>query len=373
MALKVFDLVTGRRVTPIAGASWSWTHDLSQAGSLKVDLAASKADVTERVMDNTRSWRTVVVDSEWVDGPGGREEVCRASGIVFQRDFGAQSGSLTCCGFGDIFSRLLVINAALRDSSIAERVIDPDAEDVVVPAEWRARVSGSTGDMVIGLVELALAWLPLPVILPAKSGGSQYREYYGTELATVADRIDDLGDNIGAAEWLWVPRIVDGRLYHELRIGAPELVQARHRLDATLPGVPVSDVSYSEDAKDMATDVWAAGGKQDDQILIARSHASGLESAGWPRLMTAVTGHGSVSEISTLQSHAQAVTATGSKPSEVFSFSVRRDYADIQPGDWIDLKWQSWFAPEPRWWHLKALQVSGNEGDWLKVSTRERV
>ena len=68
-------------------------------------------------MDNTRSWRTVVVDSEWVDGPGGREEVCRASGIVFQRDFGAQSGSLTCCGFGDIFSRLLVITVSFLVAS----------------------------------------------------------------------------------------------------------------------------------------------------------------------------------------------------------------------------------------------------------------
>lgn len=92
--------------------------------------------------------------------------------------------------------------------------------------------------------------------------------------------------------------------------------------------------------------------------LIARAHVPTLEDLGWPRLMTAVTNHTSVSEIPTLAGHASAAVEAGQKPSEVLSFSVRRDYADVQPGDWVDLKWQSWFMPEPRWWHLKALQVS---------------
>lgn len=374
MALKAFDLVTGRRVTPVTAAGWEWTRELSGSGSMRVDLVPTAEANAENLLDNTRSWRTVIVDSEWIDdGAGGRQEVCRASGIVFQRDLGAVDGTLTCCGFADLFSRLMVINAGLKDRSIAERVLDPDAEDVVVPAGWRTHVSGSPGDMLIGLVELALQWQSLPVILPAKTGGGQYRDYYSVDLATVADRIDDLSTIIGAAEWSWQPRIIDGRLYHEMLVGMPELVPQVHRLDATLPGVPVSEVQYSEDAKAMATDAWATGGKQDDQILIARAHVPTLEDLGWPRLMTAVTNHTSVSEIPTLAGHASAAVEAGQKPSEVLSFSVRRDYADVQPGDWVDLKWQSWFMPEPRWWHLKALQVSGSEGDWIKVSTRERV
>lgn len=374
MALKAFDLVTGTRVTPVTAAGWEWTRELSAAGSMKVDLTSVKAIDSENLMDNTRSWRTVIVDSEWIDdGASGRVEVCRGSGIVFQRTLTADSGTLTCCGFADLFSRLLVINAGLKDQSIAQQVIDPDAEDVVVPASWRTHISGSTGDMLIELIELALQWQDLPVILPAKTGGTQYRDYYSVDLATVADRIDDLSAIIGGAEWSWQPRIIDGRLYHEMLVGTPELIPQVHRLDATLPGVPVSDVQYSEDAKDMATDAWSTGGKQDDKILIARSHVPTLEELGWPRLMSAVTNHDSVSEIPTLISHSAAAVADGQKPSEVYSFSVSRDYANIQPGDHIDLKWRSWFMPQAKWWHLKALQVSGTEGDWLKVSTRERI
>lgn len=374
MALKAFDLVSGARVTPVTAAGWEWMRELSGPGLMKVDLTAAKSVDAENLLDNTRSWRTVIVDSEWVDdGAGGRMEVCRGSGIVFQRTLTADSGTLTCCGFGDLFARLLVINAGLKDQSIAQRVLDPDAEDVVVPAGWRTRISGSTGDMLIELVELALQWQSLPIILPAKTGGTQYREYYSVDVATVADRIDDLSAIIGGAEWSWQPRIIGGRLYHEMLVGTPELVPQTHRLDATLPGVPVSEVSYEEDATDMATDAWATGGKQDDQILVARSHVPTLEELGWPRLMSTVTDHGSVSEISTLMDHAKAATKVGSKPSEVYTFSVRRDYANVQPGDWIDLKWKSWFTPVPKRSKVKVLQTSGTEGDWIKVSTRERI
>ena len=373
MAVIAFDLVTGRRVTGVSASGWSWTRELSKAGTFEAKVTDTTGAVVQRLWENTHPWRTVLVDADWVDHSDGRRLDVHASGIVHSRTFDATTCTLTCDGFGAIFSKLLVISAALRDVTVADQIIDHEAKDVVVPAEWMVHVSGSTGDMIRQLVELALQWQSFPIILPAQQGGSQYRDYFGTDLALISDRIDDIAGLQGGAEWSWVPKIIDGMLFHRLDIGSPELVPQRHRIDATLDGVPVTEVTLDESGVDMATDVWASGGKQDDKILIARNRDTALVSQGWPRLMMAETSHQSVSEVGTLSGWAATDVRKGASPSQVFSFKVRRDFRDITPGDWIDLKWQSWFMPEARWWQLKVLQVSGDEGDWLTIHTRQRV
>lgn len=373
MAVIAFDLVTGRRVTGVAASGWSWTRELSKAGSFEAKITDTTGAVPQRLWENTRPWRTVLVDADWVDHSDGRRLDVHASGVVHSRNFDVTNATLTCDGFGAIFSKLLVISAALRDKVVMGQIIDHEAEDVVVPQEWMVHVSGSTGDMIRQLVELALQWQSFPIILPAVQGGTQYRDYYGTDLAMISDRIDDIAGLQGGAEWSWVPQIIGGRLFHRLDIGSPELVPQRHRIDATLDGVPVTEVTLDESGADMSTDVWASGGKQDDKILIARATSTALTSQGWPRLMATNTSHQSVSEIRTLADHAETDARRGAAPSQVFSFKVRRDFRDITPGDWIDLKWQSWFMPEARWWQLKVLQVSGDEGEWLTIRARERV
>lgn len=373
MAVKAYDLLTGRVVTPVAASEWKISLELSAAGTLEVTVPASKQAAGQNLLENTRAWRTVLVDTEWVTEAGVRVERPRASGIVFSRRLGPKEAVFSCCGFGDLFAKYLVINSALKDRVIREQVIDPEAEDVVVPAEWRTHVEGSTADMLVELIELALEWQPLNVILPVRQGGGQYRDYYGTDLATVADRVDDIAALQGGAEWVWEPVVVDGRLYHRLHVGDPELVRSVHRINATLDGAPVSEVSYVEDGASMGTDQWAQGGKQDDRILIARTHVPTLEDLGWPRLMGVVSGHEAVSDVATLAGYTDSAAASGVSPSEVFSFRVRRDRWDVRPGDHIDLKWRSWFMPSARWWRLKALTVDGDQGEWLTVSARERV
>ncbi|AOT24311.1 minor tail protein [Propionibacterium phage B3] len=368
-----FDLVTGRMVTRVAASGWSWTRELSKVGTFEAKVTDTDAALPQRLWENARPWRTVLVDADWVDHPDGRGIDAHASGVVHSRNFDVANATLTCDGFGSVFSKLLVISAALRDAAVSGQIIDHEAEDVVVPQEWMVHVSGSTGDMIRQLVELALQWQSFPVILPTQQGGTQYRDYFGTDLALVSDRIDDIAGLQGGAEWTWVPQIIGGRLFHRLDIGSPELVPQRHRIDATLDGVPVTEVTLDESGADMATDVWASGGKQDDKILISRATSTALTSQGWPRLMATNTSHQSVSEIPTLADHAQTAARRGAAPSQVFSFKVRRDFRDVAPGDWIDLKWQSWFMPEAQWWALKVLQVSGDEGEWLTIRARERV
>lgn len=374
MAVRAYDLLTGRLVTPVAASAWTWERPLSGAGNMSVTVAGSGEALAQNLLENARAWRTVLVDCDWqTDASGARRLVCHGSGIVYQREFTTKEAKFTCIGFADLFKALLVINSALRDAEVHGQIIDPDTKDVVVPAEWRVHVSGSTADMLIQLIQLALSWQNLPVILPSQTGGSQYRDYYGTDLATVADRVQDVTNLEGGPEWVWDPVVLGGLLFHELSVGHTELDREHWSIDATVDGAPATDVTYTEDGAGMSGDAWAAGGKQDDKILMSRTHDSLLQDLGWPRLMSVVTGHDSVSEVATLDRYTRAATNVGRRPSEVFTFKVLRARWDLQPGDWVDLKWVSWFSPAAKKWALKVLQVSGDETGWTTVSTRERV
>ncbi len=373
MAVIAFDFLSGRMVTRVAAASWSWTRELSAEGSFECTVSDVAEAARQNLVENAREWRTVLVDADWVDGPTGRVLDVHASGIVHSRKFEDSKATFSCAGFASILSRLLVVNHELANRKISGQILDHESEDIVVPPDWQMSHGGALADIMVKMLTEAGSYVDLPVTLPDYEGGTNNRVYYSTDLATVLDRFNDLSNVENGPEYQFTPHIIDGLLSHSLDLGHPELRPEVHRIDGTLDGVPVTDVTMDASGADMATDVWASGGKQDDKILVSRATSASLTDRGWPQLMVADTSHQSVSEIDTLAAHARVTLQRGSEPSEVFSFKVGRDYATISPGDWVDLRWQSWFMPTPKWWALKVLQVSGDEGEWLSVSCRERV
>lgn len=373
MALIIYDFLTGRRVVRVESPSWSFVEELSDPGSMSATLTPTPINATANLYDNTRPWRTVIADVEWgQDAQGRRTETVRCAGLVTKRSFSQDQAVFELIGIGSYLAKVPVISAALKDTPVSGQITNHETKGVVVPAEWTVHVSGSTADMLTSLVELALAWQAFPVVLPAKTGGSYYRDWYGTDLATIADHIDDVTNLMAGPEWVWDAVIIDGRLYWRLHC-APEVARNAWRIDATRPGAPVTEVTLEEDASDMATDGWASGGQQDDKILLSRARSHELTDLGWPYLFGVDKTHDTVSEIQTLDSYAEAIVQDGVGPSEVFSVRVRRDQFLVRAGDWLDLRWQAWFMPIPQWWRLKVLRVAGDEGEWLTLSTRRRI
>ena len=348
MAVIAFDFLSGRMVTRVAAASWSWTRELSAEGSFECTVSDVAEAARQNLVENAREWRTVLVDADWVDGPTGRVLDVHASGIVHSRKFEDSKATFSCAGFASILSRLLVVNHELANRKISGQILDHESEDIVVPPDWQMSHGGALADIMVKMLMEAGSYIDLPVTLPDYEGGTNNRVYYSTDLATVLDRFNDLSNVENGPEYQFTPHIIDGLLSHSLDLGHPELRPEVHRIDATLDGVPVTDVTLDASGADMATDVWASGGKQDDKILVSRATSTSLTDRGWPQLMVADTSHQSVSEIDTLAAHARVTLQRGSEPSEVFSFKVGRDYATISPGDWVDLRWQSWFMPTPK-------------------------
>lgn len=369
MVVKAFDTVTGLPVVTVPATDWSWSREVSTSGRFEAKIKWSQEATEAQLREKTPVWATTLADVR----PDGS---VAATGLMYHRMWDGSTLTLQCVGWEDILDKLPVINHLLDAVNVDGRVLDPDAEGVVIPAAWQQTFKGaSIRDVLIQLVASGLLWQSLPIDLPAhQSGSAATRTYWSTDLATVRDRVNDIAKLADGVEWRIDPYMNGRQLRHRLVVGNPEAKAPQsHIINATAPDVVVSEISVDEDASEMRTDVWGKGGVQGDQILIARKRETSLESAGAPRLFGQLTGHDTVSELSTLQQHVREASVVGSFSQEVWSFTVDRTQFDVMPGDWVDLKWgrKDGYLP-PGWYGLKILATSGGPNDQVKLQGRLR-
>ncbi len=371
--IGVYDTVTGRKLSSLPAASWSWRRRLSGSGSLSVRVEYTEMLRRRDLRNELAPWRTTlaVVDS--------RTRRVVAAGVVYQRRWDEDEHVLdvVCADLWDLLKLRLVLPPEL-DSYSSGSVLGGDQK---YTPPWSLTLTGSLADIARDLVETTLQAGELPVILPPRVGGESTRTYQVPDFATVASRLSDLTKVIAGPEMLFQPRLVDGStsiVWHMLT-GSPELRVSTHRWDLRRRALPLVSVTVDEDASDMISDSWARGGAQDDATLVAHHHDMWLEDAGWPLLQGADKSHSSVSEVSTLEAYAQAATVMRSQSMEVVSIRARRlDEAgcalgdDVTPGDHIHLRLDSPYLGRTMI-PLKALEVAGDEGEWVTVACREIV
>lgn len=362
MAMRVvaFDTRTGDRIARVPG-SFTWETESNEYGSIKVTSGWTKSARELKTWQRTQAKRTILAVLD------GAEVVC--AGPVQDRD--PQTSGFTLNAAASIWWTLedrLVLNPVLQSTFVdGEVLID---EDNPAP-EWFTSFTGSYADIGADLVDLALAWGDLPIVTPAREGGTRVRTYNGWELLTVASRLKLLTGVIDGVEIRFRPELrPDGGIQFVYE-AAPELISKTHRWNCTLPGQRVSMVRFPEDASGLASDVWAFGGKSDDIVLAARSTTSALTDLGWPVMQRAVTGLSSVSELSTLKGHTDERALRGSVTPVVYELRVHRSHAP-KAGDWANVTFRhpayEGLVDVP----LKVLYVGGDSGEWLTVKGRQR-
>ena len=284
------------------------------------------------------------------------------AGYVTQAQRSGQSWLVSGGGGGTILEKRLVLNHRLA-SSWRDGYVLVDEEN---PAgDWPLALRGSYSDLVSGLLSETIKWGSLPIVPAPLEGGRHERSYCSYDLATVRQRIAEIGELEDGPEIRFDPEIGGGRLSFRQRT-SPEIVDSRWRWNAEVPGSPVALGDMDADGSAMCSQCFAAGGKDEDRLLVARASSSRLTEAGWPVTQVADTSHSSVSELPTLQSYARAAVLVGDDQQRTWGLRVRAD-VPVAVGDWADVRTASGVLA------LKVTDVSGSAGSGvLTVQCRER-
>lgn len=367
ITVHAYDAITGRHLTRLPYTAASWSESINDPGNMQAEIIMSSLTNQLSAQDSSlyellRPWKTIISVE--------RTPQVLHAGVVTSRQWDPATRKLTLNAGGGwtLLGKRLVLNHKL-DASFRDGEILIDEEHP--SADWTLTLNGSYRDIIRGLIAETLKWGLLPFDLPPAEGGSYTRTYYGYDLATIADRLQDLADIENGDEIRFTPHVNTdtGRLSFLVE-AEPELVDHKWQWNATIPGQRIMLNAYDEDGSAMTSSVWAAGGKNNDKTLMCRYDLT--DTHGWPLMQTANTQHTTVSVLATLQSYAKAQAAYGLSTSETIGLKVGSEY-DVHVGDWVDLRIDDDLLGR-RQLHLKITDVDGTaDSDWLTLQATPRI
>lgn len=358
LTLQLFDGKTGAHIRRINMTKVDWSDSINEDGS--ISATADEPRSTE-----FREYGHIIAATDGVD-------VVHA-GYLKRASFSEEKGIWTLDGGGvlAILEKRLVLNHALDSSWVDGNVV---VDEEHPSGNWPLRLTGSYSDIISRLIRETLLWGALPIVPAPLTGGSHERNYNSYDLATVAARIEDIGDLYDGPETRFDATIgSDGalRFNQVTSADAGEVVTNQWSWNALVPnsGVVMSDEDFDgEDS--MCSQSYGTGGRSDDKLLVARSVSSSLTSRGWPVLQVANKEHSTVSQVATLKSYVSADTMHGDRTPRVCALKVDRSKYAVKVGDHATVRYGDGAADVVE---LKVTDVSGSSEDlMLDVQCRER-
>lgn len=331
--LYAFEMLTGRRLVPLPISTGSWSIAVNADDSIQCKIPA-RAAVTKKldVWGTTPLARTgllAVVD-----------DVPVAAGPIWKRKYSqGKDIDLTAGGLRSYWDRRLLLPVAARTNSLVDGNGDP-------VAAYDTNLSGlSYGTIAKRYVELVRAWPggAIPMQLPADELGTYVRNVAAIDLKKVRALIDALSNVENGPDIAFRPRwAADGLgIYWEMqhgtvttpRLGSTDPSLIRWTVGAQQGGA--FDLEVEEDGTALAEEVFAAGGRSNDRVLIARGRDTALADAGFPLLQAADTAHSDVSDQTTMQSYANRGAALGKFASSFWKMKIRaHEKGTIPLGDY---------------------------------------
>ncbi len=359
LTLQLFDGKTGAHIQRLSMVKVSWSDAINEAGSLN----AVSSDWRGLEF---RPYGQILAITEGND--------IHHAGYLTRAKYSQKdcSWELDAGGFMTILEKRLVLNHALASSwKDGMVVVDEDHPK----GNWPLKYTGTYSDIISRHLRETLKWGELPVLPLALSGSKAHELSYNSyDLATIAQRIEDIGALDNGPEFRFDPHIrSDGRIEFQQVTSSDngEIVNNTWQWNTTIPnaGVVLGDSDY--DGSDiMCTQSYGTGGRDEDKLLVARSVSSKLTSAGWPVLQVANKEHSTVSKLNTLKSYVNADTRSGDEPQAVHALQVDRTRYRVRVGDWANVRYGT--GPNDVL-EFKITDVSGStESTMLDVQARER-
>lgn len=233
------------------------------------------------------------------------------------------------------------------------------------------------------LVQQAVEWNPsLPIVFEADLAGANERNYPGLDTMRTRDALENLTNVIGGPDAVLRPEYKDpSHVQWRLLTGDPLLSQsgAHHVWNAAVPGSSVRGTKIERDATVLTSfNVQTGAEAEDDETLQAIAYDDTLPEAGYPLLMS-TENRSSVTELPTLQGHADNAVEVGREQLETWSFQARRspvDDAGNHAGPWLGEYRAGDFArvempDNPRvatgGHEVRVMEISADLGDWVTV------
>lgn len=333
----VFEMLTGRRLLPLPASGGNWSIATNADDSLTCSIPA-RAAVTEQLnvwgsSPLARSGLLAVVDGVPV-----------AAGPIWKRKYKQGSSiELTAGGLRSYWDRRLLLPVDARGNPLVDANGDPITA-------YDTNLSGiSYGTMAKRYVELARLWPGgnIPMVLPpdeaAPVGKTREKKVAAIDLKKIRGLIDNLSGLEEGPDIAFRPRFAEDGLgiYWEMQTGTnanPRLGNPDPSLVTWHVGAPVGgafDLEVEEDGTVLAEEVFAAGGRSKDAVLIARARDTTLATAGYPLLQAADTAHSDVTEITTMQSYANQGAAIGKYAASFWKMKVRaKERGTLPLGDY---------------------------------------
>lgn len=328
-----FEMLSGRRLLPLPVSTGSWSIATNADDSIQCKIPARSA-VTKQldVWASTPLARTGLLAV--VDG------LPVASGPIWKRRYSQGNEiDLTAGGLRSYWNRRIALPLAARTNSLVDANGDPrTAYDINLS-------NLSYGTIAKRYVELARLWPGgnIPMMLPADEAGPYERKVAAIDLKKVRALIDALSNVENGPDIEFRTRFsADGLgIYWEMLHGSvanPRLGNTDPSLISWSIGAPTGgafDIDITEDATELAEEVFAAGGRSSDRVLVARGRDTTLFDAGFPLLQGVDTAHSDVVDQATMQNYANRGATLGKYPSSFWKMSVRaHEKGSIPLGDY---------------------------------------
>lgn len=307
-------------------------------GRIMADVVPNKEPSYTRALTNIGEWGVEVPIGAAVNSTVDFHtwtQTGKYSWIIAYGDYIVQAGPVTTYQFDDASTTLSVSGAGLL-SVFDHRVLrnprgsenDPVAA-IVNESEDLHYTGLSLRGIAAALVRdnMAQPGFMLPLDVEEPETGKAERRYYGYDLATVWDRLDDLSKVINGPELDCEPYFVPGenRIRWRLHIGAP-LLGDQNTAAVWDYGGALGSINVDVDGTDApAYRVWVKGDGSEREMLTGFAYEHTVLEAGFPPVDYVDGDHTSVTEQNTLEDYADQDLADRHSPTESWSCSVRID------------------------------------------------
>lgn len=232
------------------------------------------------------------------------------------------------------------------------------------------------GTMMKMLIQEAMKFsgAELPLFFEPSRAGTRQKSWEAIAGKSVMSAIDDIADLLGGVEYDFVPRIgSNDQVSWEFVTATDAIKEISSAVTATwrLGGVSpdLKNFRRSSDPSSIVTEAVFSGGKEDDEVMLARSQNSGLVDAGFPRKELWDSSHSSVSEQDTLQGWADGSVTVGSGVIEEISFDVKADKAvGLRHGDLCQIQSKGhWDMPDGVYDRRILSVVRKDDSEWVSI------
>lgn len=374
--LEAYDCVNGTHLNaaPLPCSKCTWSQAWNTAGSMSVDIPMTR-ELRDVDLDPLLVEQSTLL-ALW-DGT----RIVHAGPILEPPSWDAEGRvlSVKCGDAWSLFDWRLVLDRQLR-----RRLFDgPVTVDEDNPSsEWTVGYAGSGGDVVKGLIGLAQSWGRLCVNVPSgyapQHGGSPMSlSWAAWDLSTVSDAISDVLESEYGGQLRFDPLLdADGRFHWQARWAQDGIVDAVWRWNILMPGPHVRFLGVDSSGGSIVNQVWATGGRDKDQLLIARADDADMEAS---TMLLQAGSSTSTDSLASLHSTARGLLA-GGRRDRVWKLEAGREHP-VRVGDHIDLRVNDPYlhdrdrdgSPISTLIPLVVTDVSGDvSSEWVSIQARQR-